>query len=109
MLHATNCNKAETKVLHDCFSFVTALLQFVACNMLHSVWWALDTNTSLGLSYMYCEPAKDNSYYRELLSCMGVKLTVNPFPRANANIIFCSRNKVSETCIPYTVLFVLYI
>ena len=31
-LHATNCNTVVTNVLHDCFSFVTALLQFVACN-----------------------------------------------------------------------------
>ena len=31
-LHATNCNTVVTKVLHDCFNFVTALLQSVACN-----------------------------------------------------------------------------
>ena len=40
MLHATNCNKAVTKLKQSCNTLVTALLQFVACNMLHSVWWA---------------------------------------------------------------------
>ena len=31
MLHATNCNKTVTKVLHDCFSFVTIFcMQHVA-------------------------------------------------------------------------------
>ena len=40
MLHATNCNKAVTKLKQSCNTLVTALLQFVAWNMLHSVWWA---------------------------------------------------------------------
>ena len=40
MLHATDCNKVVTKLKQSCNTLVTALLQFVACNMLHSVWWA---------------------------------------------------------------------
>ena len=40
MLHATNCNKAVTKLKQSCNTLVSTLLQFFACNMLHSVWWA---------------------------------------------------------------------
>ena len=40
MLHATNCNKAVTKLKQSCNTLVSTSLQFVACNMLHSVWWA---------------------------------------------------------------------
>ena len=31
-LHATNCNKAVTKLEQSCNTLVTTLLQFVACN-----------------------------------------------------------------------------
>ena len=31
-LHATNCNKAVTKLKQSCNTLVTTLLQFVACN-----------------------------------------------------------------------------
>ena len=30
---------------------VTALLQFIACNVLHSVWWALKITTRLQARY----------------------------------------------------------
>ena len=39
-LHATNCNKAVTKLKQSCNTLVTTMLQFVVCKaLLHSGWW----------------------------------------------------------------------
>ena len=51
--YATDCNKAVTKLKQSCNTLVSALLQFVACNMLHSVWPGLQSQRSTRATMYY--------------------------------------------------------